>query len=192
VTICTAWRPVLAGAFLAAYEPGSNATLFSPQGGLRASAHDLVVVLRMLAGGGVVDGRRILSAESVAAMLAPEWTLGADGGNGLSAGEAEPGGPTDGLMTSYGLSVHRIDMRAWGFETGPALMVGHLGEAYGVLSHALFDPETGDGIATIITGTADDPAAAPAGTSPLYRVEEEILRWWLARRARDAQAAPTL
>lgn len=168
--------------FLAAYEPGSNATLFSPQGGLRASADDLVVVLRMLAGEGVVDGRRVLTADSVATMLAPEWTLAGDAGNGLSAGEAEPGGPTDGLMTSYGLSVHRIDMRAWGFETGPVRLVGHLGEAYGVLSHALLDPETGDGIATIITGTADDPAAAPPGTSPLYRVEEEILRWWLARR----------
>lgn len=172
-----------AEAFLADYEPGSNATLFSPQGGLRASADDLVVVLRMLAGGGVVEGRRILSEDSVAAMLAPEWTLQADGTNGLSAGEAEPGGPTDGLMTSYGLSVHRIDLRAWGFETGPTLMVGHLGEAYGVLSHALLDPETGDGIVAIITGTADDPAAAQPGTSPLYRVEEEILRWWLARLA---------
>ncbi|MEE4301417.1 MAG: serine hydrolase domain-containing protein [Pseudomonadales bacterium] len=176
--------------FLAGYEPGSNATLFSPQGGLRASADDLVVVLRMLAGGGVVDGRRILSEASVAAMLAPEWTLASDGGNGLSAGEAEPGGPTEGLMTSYGLSVHRIDMRAWGFERGPALMVGHLGEAYGVLSHALLDPETGDGIATIITGTADDPAVAQPGTSPLYRVEEEILRWWLARREAAGSPAP--
>ena len=84
-------------------------------------------------------------------------------------------------MTSYGLSVHRIDMRAWGFSSGPPLLVGHLGEAYGVLSHALFDPETGDGIATIITGTADDPAKSEPGHSPLYRVEEEVLRWWVER-----------
>jgi CubicO group peptidase (beta-lactamase class C family) len=173
--------PAFVEHFLAGYELGSNGTMYSPQGGLRASADDLVVVLRMLAAGGVVDGRRILEATTVDAMLAPGWTLAADGGNGLSAGEAAPGGPTEGLMTSYGLSVHRIDMRAWGFETGPRLLVGHLGEAYGVLSHALLDPETGDGIATIVTGTGDDPAAAPVGTSPLYRVEEEILRWWLAR-----------
>ena len=171
-----------AKSFLAGYVPGSNASLYSPQGGLRASADDLVTVLRLLAGGGVVDGQRLLSEETVAAMLAPQWTLNAARDNGLSAGEAEPGGPTDGLMTSYGLSVHRIDMRAWGFDSGPRLLVGHLGEAYGVLSHALYDPETGDGIATIITGTANDPAASPPGHSPLYRVEEEVLRWWLARR----------
>jgi len=171
-------------AFLANYVPGSNPTLFSPQGGLRASADDLVAILRLLAAGGAIDGRRILSEESVDAMLAPSWTLDAAGSNGLSSGEAEPGGPTDGLMTGYGLSVHRIDPRAWGLDAGPELLVGHLGEAYGVLSHALFDPASGDGVATIITGTADDPAAAPPGTSPLYRVEEEILRWWLRRRAR--------
>ncbi len=173
--------PSFVESFLQDYELGSNGTLFSPQGGLRASADDLLVVLRMLAGRGMVDGRRILSAATVEAMLAPGWTLNADHSNGLSAGEVEPGGPTDGLMTSYGLSVHRIDMRAWGFESGPRLLVGHLGEAYGVLSHALLDPQSGDGIVTIISGTADDPAAATPGTSPLYRVEEEVLRWWLAR-----------
>ena len=173
-----------AEAFLSAYVPGDNGTLFSPQGGLRASADDLVQVLRMLAAGGELDGTRVLEPETVAEMLAPEWSYDPASGNGLTAGEAEPGGPTDGLMSSYGLSVHRIDMRAWGFDSGPALMVGHLGEAYGVLSHALLDPETGDGIAAIITGTADDPAASPPGTSPLYRIEEEIVRWWLARRGR--------
>ena len=77
-------------------------------------------------------------------------------------------------MTSYGLSVHRIDMRAWGFEKGPRNLVGHLGQAYGVLSHALFDPVSGDGIVTIVGGTGDKPDAN-AGHSPLYRLEEELL-----------------
>ncbi|MDP5069477.1 MAG: beta-lactamase family protein, partial [Congregibacter sp.] len=172
-----------AAQFLAGYELGSNATLYSPQGGLRASADDLVVVLQMLANDGrATNGDRILSSAAVAAMFAPTWTLNAQGSNGLSAGEAEPGGPGDGLMTSYGLSVHRIDTRAWGFTTGPTLLLGHLGEAYGVLSHALIDIETGNGIATIITGTASDPGASPPGTSPLYRVEEEVLRWWLTQQ----------
>lgn len=169
--------------FLANYELGSNAALFSPQGGLRASADDLVVILRLLAGGGVVDGRRILLEESVATMLAPSWTLNASADNGLSAGEAEPGGPTEGLMTSYGLSVHRIDTKAWGFDDGPRVLLGHLGEAYGVLSCAVFDPVSGDGIATIITGTADDPGK-DSGHSPLYRIEEEVLHWWMARSPR--------
>ncbi|WOJ96588.1 serine hydrolase domain-containing protein [Congregibacter brevis] len=167
--------------FLNSYTPGSNATIYSPQGGLRASADDLVVVLKMLINHGAANGKQILSGSSVEHMLAPDWDLNAERSNGLSAGEAEPGGPTDGLMTSYGLSVHRINTREWGFTQGPELLVGHLGEAYGVLSHALIDPDTGDGIATIVTGTAKNPAEAPPGSSPLYRVEEEILRWWLER-----------
>lgn len=166
--------------FLDAYKIGSNASLFSPQGGLRASADELLVVLQMLANGGTINQQQILSENAVSTMLEPQWTLNADGSNGLSAGEAEPGGPSDGLMASYGLSVHRIDLREYGFERGPMTLLGHLGEAYGVLSHALFDPDTGDGIATIITGTADDPSIAP-GHSPLYRVEEEVLRWWLTQ-----------
>ena len=170
-----------ANAFMADYTPGSNASLYSPQGGLRASADDLLQVLRMLAGGGVVDGKRILSEASVSAMLAPQWTLNGEGDNGLSAGEAEPGGPTDGLMTSYGLSVHLVDLRDWGFDDGPAQLVGHLGEAYGVLSYALLDPASGDGIVSIVTGTGDDPAKPGYGHSPLYRIEEEILRWWVSR-----------
>ena len=164
--------------FLDGYEIGSNASLFSPQGGLRASADELLIVLQMLASGGTINQNRILSETSVAAMLEPQWILNEDGSNGLSAGEAKPGGPSDGLMTSYGLSVHRIDLREYGYAQGPNIVLGHLGRAYGVLSHALFDPETGDGIAMIITGTANDPSIA-AGHSPLYRVEEEMLRWWL-------------
>lgn len=164
------------------YELGSNGTLYSPQGGLRASADDLIVILQMLAGQGRHGTKQILSPASVEAMLAQVWTLNASRENGNTTGEDEPGGPTEGLMTSYGLSVHRITLSEWSIDEGPTLLLGHLGEAYGVLSHALFDPETGDGIATIITGSADNPANAPAGSSPLYRVEENILRWWLDNR----------
>ena len=114
-------------------------------------------------------------------MLKPSWSLNERGDNGRSAGEAEPGSPFDGLMTSYGLSVHRISPQDWGFSNAPELLLGHLGEAYGVLSHALLDPQTGDGIATIITGTADDPTAYP-GHSPLYRVEESVIQWWLEKQ----------
>ncbi len=165
-----------------AYELGSNGTLFSPQGGLRASADDLIVILQMLANTGRHKGRNILTANSVETMLTPVWAYDLHTRNGNTTGEDEPGGPTEGLMTSYGLSVHRVSLPEWGMGDRPKLLVGHLGEAYGVLSHALYDPETGDGIATIITGSADNPAKAAAGTSPLYRVEEDILRWWLGKR----------
>ena len=171
-------------AFLESYELGSNATLFSPQGGLRASADDLATILELLINKGAFRGKQLLAPKSIEELLAPAWELSSVENNGLSAGEAEPGGDADGLMTSYGLSVHRIDMRAWGFENGPRHLVGHLGQAYGVLSHALFDPVSGDGIVTIIGGTGDNPDIN-GGHSPLYRIEEELLHWWVNQRESD-------
>ena len=168
-------------AFLESYELGSNATLFSPQGGLRASAEDLATIMQLLINKGSFNDKQWLKPKSVQNMLDPTWKLSSGADNGLSAGEAEPGGDVDGLMTSYGLSVHRIDMRAWGFENGPKHLVGHLGQAYGVLSHALFDPCSGDGIVTIIAGTGDKPGIN-GGHSPLYRIEEELLHWWINQR----------
>ena len=167
--------------FLEDYKLGSNATLFSPQGGLRASSSDLIATMSLLANGGLVDETRILEKKSVEALLSPAWELNLQEDNGLTSGEAAPGGSRDRLMTSYGLSIHRIDMRAWGFTKGPALLLGHLGRAYGVLSFALYDPVSKDGIAMIISGVANDPFLAP-GHSPLARLEENILQWWIKYR----------
>ena len=77
-------------------------------------------------------------------------------------------------------------MRAWGFEKGPRYLVGHLGQAYGVLSHALFDPASGDGIVTIVGGTGYKPDAN-AGHSPLYRIEEALLHWWINHRGSNGK-----
>ena len=178
-------------AFLKSYQLGSNATLFSPHGGLRASADDLASILQLLINKGSFNGKQWLKPESIQNMLEPAWELASAANNGMSAGEAEPGGAAEGLMTSYGLSVHRIDMRAWGFEKGPRYLVGHLGQAYGVLSHALFDPVSGDGIVTIVSGTADNPAVN-AGHSPLYRLEEALIHWWIGHRERDGDEAAEL
>ena len=167
--------------FLENYQLGSNPTLFSPQGGLRASASDLSSILRLLANGGALDGRKILNKSSVETLLSPAWRLNAAGDNGRTSGETQPGGSRDGLMTSYGLSIHRIDMRAWGFTNGPATLLGHLGRAYGVFSFALYDPDSKDGIAMVVTGVANDPFRAP-GHSPLTRFEETVLHWWINHR----------
>ena len=175
-------------AFLADYELGSNATLFSPQGGLRASAIDLATIVQLLINKGSFNGKPLLTPTSIEELLGPVWELSSTVQNGLSAGEAEPGGDADGLMTSYGLSVHRIDMRAWGFEKGPRYLLGHLGQAYGVLSHALFDPVSGDGIVTIVGGTSDKPDTN-AGHSPLYRIEEALLHWWINHRESNGNEA---
>ena len=166
--------------FLDQYELGSNASLFSPQGGLRASATDLIIMLSMLAKHGEIDGEQFLSSELVEEMLASHWSLNRSKDNGRSSGESEPNSHRDSLMTDYGLSIHRINMREWGFDEGPPFLLGHLGNAYGVLSFALLEPRSGKGIAAIITGLADDPAKF-SGHSPLYRVQERILDWWISR-----------
>ena len=80
---------------------------------MRASANDLVVIGDAGEQGRVCGQKIPKEPSSVADMLAPVWTLDPELGNGMSAGEAEPGSAVDGLMTSYGLSVHRIDMRGW-------------------------------------------------------------------------------
>ena len=98
-----------------------------------------------------------------------------------TSGETQPGGSRDGLMTSYGLSIHRIDMRAWGFTNGPDTLLGHLGRAYGVFSLALYDPDSKDGIAMVVTGVANEPFRAP-NHSPLTRFEETVLHWWINHR----------
>ena len=164
--------------FLTNYPLGRNASLFSPQGGFRGNVIDLMALLKLFSSTGRLGGQAYLTPESITKMIASSWSLNARGDNGVSSGEAEPGGAFDGLMTSYGLSVHRINPRSWGFLDAPELLVGHVGEAYGVLSSALLDPQSGNGIAIIITGTADDPANHP-GHSPLYRVEESVITWWL-------------
>jgi CubicO group peptidase (beta-lactamase class C family) len=58
---------------LDAYVPGTNATGFGPQGGLRTSVAGLGRVMQMLMNGGALNGKRILSAPSVATMLQPQW-----------------------------------------------------------------------------------------------------------------------
>lgn len=59
--------PVLApnGCDLSIYRIGDNGGLFSPQGGLRASVHDLTIVGRMLMSGGRHNGRPFLDRKSV-------------------------------------------------------------------------------------------------------------------------------
>ncbi|MEO5961894.1 MAG: serine hydrolase, partial [Thermomonas sp.] len=50
---------------LARAMPGSNGTLFSPQGGLRISVRDLATIGRLLLNDGTLDGVQLLKAETV-------------------------------------------------------------------------------------------------------------------------------
>lgn len=159
------------------YIVGANATPFSPTGGLRISARDLGVVMHMLMAGGVHDGRRIVGAATLSRMFARAWTF--DGANG---------DPQDRLHRAWGLgNQHFPDHAGDGtrlVEGGGFPAVGHLGNAYGLLSVFAFDPARRNGVVVLIGGTSTDPFDAANGGqySPLARCQERILTA-LVRRA---------
>lgn len=156
------------------YVVGSNGTLFGPQGGLRASAADLGRVMRMLYGGGEIDGRRVLERRSVDEMLAAQWR--ADGRNGEGDYAV-----TRRRFNEWGLgNQHFLDVSGPSqgdrlVEGGGFRAIGHLGDAYGLTSALALDPATGDGMVFLSGGSAFDPYARPGEYSALSRYEERIL-----------------
>jgi CubicO group peptidase (beta-lactamase class C family) len=171
------------------YVPGTNGTLFAPQGGLRTSASDLARLMRMLMDGGRVDGRTFLRKETVEAMFARQWTHDARAPNGDSASEE---GQRD-LFNAWGLGNQQfLDITGPGrgdrlVEGGGFTGVGHLGDAWGLTAAFVFNRDTKDGLIYLIGGVAKDPAANPGKYSALARHEERILTA-LHRRAVRATA----
>ena len=167
------------GCDLGQYVPGTNGTLFSPQGGLRISALGLARIGRMLLGGGAVDGVQLLRPASVRALFTPVWRAGAGGVGDNYKGE----------MLCYGAGFQCLSGAA-GASDQPvpgARWWGHLGEAYGLLGGLWVDPGADGGrgrvLVYLITGTADDPAKAPH-RSAFLGVEEAVLGELAATPAR--------
>ena len=158
-----------AGCNLTAYRPGSNGTLFSPQGGLRISAAGLAVIGRMLLRGGNVDGVRLLQPASVRAMLTPVWRY-----------SARPQDDTyQGAMLCYGPGLQCLS-GVKGASDQPVepgrggAWWGHLGEAYGLLAGLWIDRGQQRVLVYALTGTRDDPFKPPH-RSGFAAVEENIL-----------------
>jgi len=162
-----------APAGLDAYVVGSNGTLFSPQGGLRISARDLVEVMKVFLHGG--EGRlgRILEPATVQQILTVQWRFDPAMGNG---------DPYGGLMRAWGLGLQQLsnaptDVYGPGDRllagAGPQLW-GHMGDAYGLLSAMLFDPAQDAGFVYIIGGVGRDPETCKGEYSAFYRWEEQI------------------
>jgi CubicO group peptidase (beta-lactamase class C family) len=140
--------------YLAAYKPGDNPTLFSPQGGLRASVLDL--------------GRIALRLKSADALTATQWRYD----------PAAPNGDTEeDFFGAFGMGVQIV--KGSGDFFRERMIVGHPGEAYGLYSGAwLVKAEPGAGfpddltIAFAITGTEKTPGK---GAHPSFNVTEEAL-----------------
>ena len=155
------------------YVVGTNATPFSPTGGLRASPADLGRVMRMLMNGGELDGRRILRSETVATMLSIQWRH--DGNNG----ETQFGSRRD-RFNAWGLGNQRfLDISGPGVgdrlvEGGGFVACGHIGEAYGLLGLFAFDPAAKNGIIYLTGGTGFDPETDRGAYSAAFGFEERI------------------
>ncbi len=154
---------------LTGYVPGSNGTLFSPQGGVRIAPRDLARIARLVLNEGELDGVRFLSVATVEAMMTPQWR----------AGETPSGETYTGLMRCWGLSIQCLtgDVAGQDQPLFPrrSRWWGHLGDAYGAWTGIWIDPVRGRGYVYVVTGTADDPAKSPGVRSQFHSFEEAIL-----------------
>lgn len=122
------------GADLSTYVPGTNGTLFSPQGGFRANLIDLATVAARL--------------KYAPELTRPVWTLN----------QAETNGVHDQrYFTQFGtgVQVHPANESPWPGQT----LWGHPGEAYGLYAGAWYAPDLNLSFAYAVTGTPDTPPA---------------------------------
>ena len=158
---------------LSQYVIGSNGLFFAPQGGLRVSALELARIAILLANEGSFDATVLLQPATVALMLGNEWTWNGSNGDNYY-----------GLFRSWGLGVHRITAQPGGDVVFPgAVLFGHPGEAYGLISDLYVDPSSDFGLVFLTNGYTPGNAYSFGTTSAFYSVEEEVyaelLQWSL-------------
>jgi len=134
---------------LSDYKIGTNATVFNPAGGLRISFAELGNCLEMITNGGNFHGKQIVREDLLKEMMAKQWIYD----------EKTKNGDTYEVMFSYGLGLYQID------GASPARLcknfdidlIGHSGEAYGMISGLYFIPETKNGVIFMINGVGVEP-----------------------------------
>lgn len=152
------------------YEVGTNATIFSPQGGLRISFEELTHAMEMILNGGKYRGRKILSEESLTEMFKRQWIFDAKKNNGDTYG---------GVMLSYGLGEYQIDGESTArlCKNHAINFVGHTGIAFGLLSGMFFRAGTKDAYLYVLNGHCIDEDNDPRSKgkfSANYIWEEKI------------------
>lgn len=131
-------------------EKGQSASLWA--GGFTASAGDMAKLIAVLAGDGVYNGVRVLSEESVEMMETQLFTVN-DQESGSTFVQATP-------------------MRYAEHIYGQTRLFYHTGNAYGVLSIAAYNPETGNGAVILTTGAQDI-----RDENGVYRICGELLEY---------------
>ena len=152
------------------YEIGTNATIFSPAGGLRISFNELSHVLEMLINKGIYCDRRILSAESLNQMFKSNW---------IYDPQIQNGNPY-GVIQNYGLGTYFVDGKsdARVCRNHEIDLIGHTGAAFGLLSGMFLIPNTRDGFIYTMNGEAIEEDIDPRSLgefSKNYIWEEKIM-----------------
>lgn len=134
---------------LESYKPGTNASIFSPQGGVRIGMMDLARIGQALLNAPVTDFLRGETMERFA----------------VSAFMGETGARQ--MFCRYGMAMQVIEIKGPDcddslFDTGGPY-VGHPGEAYGLLSGLWFDATTGRGFAYFTTENPPPPGGEDTG-----------------------------
>jgi len=155
------------------YVPGSNATVFSPQGGLRISSDDLGVLMQMLLNGGRHRGQSLLSDNAMRLLSTEQWRYEPQAPNGDTLDEA---------MVSWALGPQRFTDRNRGPGLGDRLVEGggfsgwgHLGDAYGLLGTFALDPVRRNGLIVLLGSPSRSPYGPKLGWTSLAPDEGRVL-----------------
>jgi len=155
---------------LANYRPGTNAGIFSPQGGLRISPDELAHMLQMLMNQGTYKGKRILAPDTVRLMETQIWKYN----------PADPNGDIDmDAIESYGMPLQYFSGSG---STRPVPdrkdfhLIGHLGEAFGFIGGLLWQPDTKNGFIFLQNGCASSGKYNKGRYSRNYRWEENFMK----------------
>lgn len=148
---------------LSMYLPGTNAGRFAPQGGLRASALDLAVLMSLHINNGQFLGNQLISASAIDSLQSIVHLN--DGTNGDNY---------YGLFEAWGRGLQRTTNQTGGDIIFPndQPMWGHPGEAYGLISDWYFDPAARTGVIFMTNGSGS--GYDWGDYSAFYQVEEAV------------------
>ncbi|WP_186445880.1 serine hydrolase domain-containing protein [Paenibacillus cremeus] len=133
------------------YVPGVNGALFSPQGGLRTTVQDLARFLEAHANRGERNGARILKPETVDLMHAAHWS----------------GYRREGFFRNSGLQFLITEDLIPGQR-----LIGHSGDAYGLLSDMFFHKQQRWGIILFMNGLHQTKSQQGV----YFKAEEDLAR----------------
>jgi CubicO group peptidase (beta-lactamase class C family) len=152
------------GATLASYKPGDHGSLYSPQGGLRASIMDVAALLLQLAPTRNRGQRDLLKRKTVASMTQEAVRYAGAGGEYLQ------------LFKVWGMGCQALPVAPFNLPGQTRTLFGHTAEAYGLVGAGWIDPVSGDGFAYLVTGGPPEDTPRPKTETGLYQVEDALMR----------------